>query len=95
METAKNISTLEKIFIKSGKIVAVRGWNGGNVREIDVHLPDVSFEKWDEARSIKCRISALHYTDYTPAIWDVEEKICTLYIDTSHCGQGSVWAKTR
>src|SRR5450432_2254412 len=91
----KKISTLERIFVKSGKIVAVRGWNGGNVHEIDVHLPNVNFGKWDKAQSIKCRISALHYTDYTPAIWDVEEKICTLYIDTSHDGQGSVWAKNQ
>jgi NADPH-dependent ferric siderophore reductase len=91
----KKLSTVEKIFIKSGKIIAVRGWNGGNVHEIDVHLPNVYFEKWDKAQSIKCRISALHYTDYTPALWYVEKKICTVYIDTSHNGQGSIWAKNQ
>ncbi len=68
-------------------------WNGGNIHEIDVHLPAVNFRTWDRVQSIKCRISGLHYTDYTPALWDMDEKICTLYIDTSHWGQGSIWAK--
>jgi NADPH-dependent ferric siderophore reductase len=97
METAKKkkISTVEKIFVKSGKIVAVRSWKVGNIHEINVNLPNVNFEEWDKAQSIKCRISALHYIKYTPAMWDVEEKICKLYIDTSHYGQGSVWAKNQ
>ncbi len=91
----RQISTVEKFFVKSGKVLAVRSWNGGNLHEIDIQLPNVDFEKWGKAQSIKCRISALHYTDYTPAMWDVEEKICTLYIDTSHNGQGSIWAKNQ
>jgi NADPH-dependent ferric siderophore reductase len=90
-----NISTVEKLFVKSGKITVVRKWKGNNMHEIDIHLPNVDFEKWDKAQSIKCRISALHYTDYTPAMWNFEEKICTLYIDTSHNGQGSMWAKNQ
>lgn len=95
METAQKetISTIEKLFVKSGEIMAVRVWDGGNLHEIDIHLPDVNFGKWDKVQSIKCRISVFHYTDYTPALWDVEEKICTLYIDTAHNGQGSIWAK--
>ncbi|MPR37344.1 hypothetical protein [Salmonirosea aquatica] len=88
-----SLSGLEKLFIKSGKITAIRVWNGGDLHELDIHLPDVEFEKWDKARSIKCRISALHYADYTPALWDIVAKKCTLYIDTSHRGQGSVWAR--
>lgn len=97
METAqkKKISTLEKLFLQSGKIVSVRSWNGDNIREIHLHLPNVDFEKWDMAHCIKCRISALHYTDYTPAMWNAEEKTCKLYIDTSHDGQGSGWAKSQ
>jgi len=91
----RSISTVEKMFVKSGKILAVRSWNGGNMHEIDIHLPNVDFKKWDKAQSIKCRISALHYTDYTPAMWDIEEKVCTLYIDTGHNGQGSIWAKNQ
>jgi NADPH-dependent ferric siderophore reductase len=89
----KNISTVEKFFVKTGKITAVRKWKGNNMYEIDIHLPNVDFEKWDKAQSIKCRISALHYTDYTPAMWNIKEKTCTMYIDTSHDGQGSLWAK--
>ncbi len=91
----QNISTVEKVFIKSGKISNVRSWNGGSLYEIDVHLPNVDFEKWDKAQSIKCRISALHYTDYTPSMWNIAEKVCRLYIDTSHNGQGSIWAKNQ
>jgi len=90
-----NLSAIESFFIKSGKITAVRKWKGNNMHEIDIHLPNVDFEKWNKAQSIKCRISALHYTDYTPAMWDANEKTCTLYIDTSHNGQGSIWAKNQ
>lgn len=97
METAqkRKVSIVEKLFVKPGEIMAVRVWNGCNLHEIDIHLPEVVFEKWDKAQSIKCRISALHYTDYTPAMWDNKEKICTLYIDTSHNGQGSIWARNQ
>ena len=97
MEAAqiKKISSLEKLFLKSGKIVSVRNWNGGYVYELHIHLPNADFENWDKAQCIKCRITALHYTDYTPAMWDTEKKICKLYIDTSHDGQGSVWAKSQ
>ena len=96
MQTAKKtVSIVEKLFVKSGEIKAVRAWSGGNLHEIDIHLANVDFEKWDKAQSIKCRISALHYTDYTLAMWDSREKICTLYIDTSHNGQGSTWAKNQ
>lgn len=87
------LSAVEKLFVKSGTITDVRVWRGGNLHEIDVKLPNVDFEKWDKAQSVKCRISTLHYTDYTPAMWVNEDKICTLYIDTSHNGQGSNWAK--
>jgi|GEM_PF-2051498 len=89
------VSIVEKIFVKSGEITAIRVWNGCNLYELDIHLPNVEFSKWDKAQSIKCRISALHYTDYTPAMWNNEEKSCTLYIDTSHNGQGSIWAKNQ
>lgn len=90
-----NLSTVEKLFIKTGKVLGVRSWQNGTIHEIDIHLPSVDFEKWDKAQSIKCRISALHYTDYTPSMWNFEEKSCTLYIDTSHNGQGSIWAKNQ
>ncbi|MFL9845592.1 ferredoxin reductase domain-containing protein [Flavobacterium rhizosphaerae] len=87
------VAILEKLFIKSGEIIDVRRWDGGNMYEIDVQLPKVDFGKWSKVKSIKCRVGNLHYTDYTPAIWNSEEKTCTLYIDTSHSGQGSNWAK--
>ena len=91
----RQISVLEKIFVHSGKILSVRGWDGSNIHEIEIHLPGRDFGKWQSAQSIKCRISAFHYTDYTPAIWNAEDKTCKLYVDTSHDGQGSVWAKSQ
>ena len=93
MEKKNNISTIEKIFIKTGTIVAVRCWNGGGMHELDIHLPNVHFANWDRAQSIKCRTSSLHFTDYTPATWSAAEKTCTLFIDTSHRGLGSLWAQ--
>lgn len=97
VETVRNkqISTLERIFFRSGKIISVGCWDGGNIYEISIHLPNPELENWNSAQSIKCRISALHYTDYTPARWDAEKKVCTLYIDASHNGQGSIWAKNQ
>lgn len=97
MKTANRVklSVLEKVFLKSGTIMAVRSWKGGDFYEIDIHLPNVNFGIWEQAHSIKCRISAWHYTDYTPSIWNIEKNTCTLYIDTSHFGQGSIWAKNQ
>jgi NADPH-dependent ferric siderophore reductase len=91
--TKSAISAIEKVFVKTGRIASARAWHGGNIQELHLHLPDVNFDAWEKAQSIKCRISALHYTDYTPAVWDAGEKTCTLYIDTSHGGRGSAWAK--
>lgn len=86
------LSLVEKFFIYTGEIIAVRRWNSGNMYEIEVHLPDVDFTKWDKTMSLKCRISSFHYVDYTPSRWDCETRICNLYIDTSHGGRGSNWA---
>jgi len=91
----KKLATVERLYVKSGKIIATRSWNGIDFYEIKVHLPNVTFENWEQAQSIKCRINALHYTDYTPALWDIEKKTCTLYIDASHSGQGAHWAKNQ
>lgn len=89
----KRISIFEKIITKTATIANVRPWNSGNISEVDLHLPQVDFSKWNKTPVIKCRTSAMHYTDYTPSMWDNNEHICTLYIDTSHSGKGSEWAK--
>lgn len=93
MTTPTTISAIEKVFVKTGQVLSTRAWSGGNMHELHLHLPDVDFNTWTKTQSIKCRISSLHYTDYTPAMWDAAEKTCTLYIDTSHTGKGSEWAK--
>ena len=93
--TTSGISTIEKVFVKTGRITSVRAWDGGKLHELHLHLPDVHFDEWNRTQSIKCRISSLHYSDYSPAMWDEDEKTCTLYIDTSHAGKGSVWTRAQ
>lgn len=89
----KRISVFEKILTKTATIAHVRTWNCGNICEVDIHLPNVDFSKWNKTPAIKCRTSTMHFTDYTPSMWDNDEQICTLYVDISHNGQGSKWAK--
>lgn len=89
----KRISVFEKILTKTATVVQVRTWDFGNICEAVIHLPNVDFSKWNKTPAIKCRTSAMHFTDYTPSIWDNQEHICTLYIDISHSGQGINWAK--
>jgi len=89
------LDSIDKIFFKRGKILSVRKWNSNNIHELDIYLPNVSFENWTFTQSIKCRTSTFHFTDYTPSIWDANEKTCTLYIDTSHKGLGAIWAKNQ
>lgn len=47
METERNdkLTFIEKFFINSGKIVDIHSWDGGNMHERDVHLPNVDFIK--------------------------------------------------
>lgn len=90
-----SISTIEKVFVRTGRITTVRVWDGAGLHELHLHLPNVEFDEWNKAQSIKCRISPLHYVDYTPATWDAAKKTCTLYVDTSHSGRGSEWTKNQ
>lgn len=89
----KRISVFEKMLTKTATVTHVRNWSNGNICEVDIHLPNADFTKWNKTPAIKCRTSAMHFTDYTPSMWNNEEHICTLYIDISHNGQGSQWTK--
>lgn len=86
---------MEELFVKTGEIISVRSWGGGKIWELDLYLPNVNFNKWNTAQSIKYRISPFHYIDYTLSSWDVDEKICTLYIDTTYTRQGSIWTENQ
>jgi len=90
--TQKAIALAETPFLKRGEVLAVRAWEPGSIREIDLHLPDCDMSKWTSAQHIKCKVGVLAYRDYTPSGWDAETNTCTLLIHAAHCGAGSSWA---
>lgn len=74
-------------------MLAVRTWEPGSIREIDLHMPDCDMSGWTSAQHIKCKVGSLTYRDYTPLGWDAETSTCTLLIHTGHEGAGSRWAR--
>jgi NADPH-dependent ferric siderophore reductase len=78
---------------KTATVLAVRNWEPGSIREIDLHLPDCDMSEWTSAQHIKCKVGSLTYRDYTPLGWDAETSTCTLLIHTAHEGAGSRWAR--
>ena len=62
--------------------------------EVRVHLPETKMENWNKPQHIKCKVASGRYRDYTPAVWDHITRSCSLFIDTSHDGPGSLWARS-
>src|SRR5580698_7103319 len=91
--TQKAIALAEAPFLRKGEVLAVRAWEPGSIREIDLHLPDCDMSKWTSAQHIKCKVGVLSYRDYTPSGWDAETHTCTLLIYAAHDGPGSRWAR--
>ncbi len=90
--TQKAIALAETPFLKRGEVLAVREWEPGSIREIDLHLPDCDMSRWTSAQHIKCKVGVLAYRDYTPSGWDADTHTCTLLIHAGHWGAGSSWA---
>ena len=84
---------LEQGRLVDGTVLAVRVWDSSSIIEIDLHLPDTNMDSWQDVPYIKFRIAALTYRDYTPSGWDADIRTCTVFIDVSHQGAGSVWAQ--
>jgi len=78
---------------KMATVLAIRTWEPGSIREIDLHMPDCDMSGWTSAQHVKCKVGSLTYRDYTPLGWDVETSTCTLLIHTGHEGVGSRWAR--
>lgn len=74
-------------------VVNVRAWQPATLYEVDVHLPSVDMGQWNTIKRFKCKVDSFEYRDYTPALWNAENKICTLYIEAGHNGSGSRWVK--
>ncbi len=91
--TQKAIALAETPFLRTATVLAVRAWEPGSIREIDLHLPGCDMSKWNSAQHIKCKVGVLSYRDYTPSGWDAETQTCTLLIHTAHNGIGSRWAQ--
>jgi len=84
---------MDKAFTERGYVLAIRAWKPGSMYEIDLHLPATDMSKWKTIPRIKCKVDDFDYRDYTPALWDVEKRTCTVFIETGHSGRGSSWAK--
>lgn len=85
---------IENKLLKTGRVLEVRHWEKDTIIEIDLHLPETVMDKWNDVQYIKCKVSDFTLRDYTPAGWDAETQTCTLYIDATHPGAGSLWAKS-
>ncbi|GAA4332256.1 hypothetical protein GCM10023149_38430 [Mucilaginibacter gynuensis] len=84
---------LEHKLLQSGTVLEVRQWEPSTLVEIDLHLPLVNMQQWDEVPYIKFRVDDLTFRDYTPSGWDAETNTCTIFVDAAHNGPGSNWAK--
>jgi NADPH-dependent ferric siderophore reductase len=88
----KAISLIENRMIKTGMVLQVRDWEQ-SFTEVDLYLPGAQMHLWREAQHMKCKVAPFTYRDYTPAEWDAGTSTCTLFIETSHDGPGSRWAR--
>lgn len=84
---------MDKAFTQEGFVLAVRKWQPEMMYEIDLHLPEVDMTKWKTIPRLKCKVAEYEYRDYTPATWDIEKRVCTMFIETEHNGPGSAWTK--
>ncbi len=91
--TERAIALVENPLTRTARVLAVREWQPGTIREIDLHLPDCDMSKWDVTQHIKCKVGTLAYRDYTPSGWDAETRTCTILIHVAHQGPGSNWGK--
>lgn len=89
----KAVSQLIDKLSTPSHVVAIRAWQPATLYEVDVHLPTTAMEKWTTIQRLKCKVAEFEYRDYTPATWNAEERICTLYIEAGHDGAGSRWVQ--
>ena len=87
------IGLLERATSKYGTITGIRHSAEADILEIDLHLPQADMEKWESAPYIKVKVGDMVYRDYSPTMWDSQTRTCSLIIDTSHYGPGSLWCQ--
>ena len=89
----KAVSELFDKLLTPAQVVSIRAWQPATLYEVDVHLPTTPLEKWSTIQRLKCKVAEFEYRDYTPATWNADKKVCTLYIEAGHDGAGSRWVQ--
>lgn len=89
----KAVFNLIEKTVSQGQVQDIRLWNPSIMYEIDLYLPTIDMSKWNSIQRLKCKVDEFEWRDYTPALWNAEKKVCTMYVDTDHNGAGSRWAK--
>jgi len=84
---------VDKAFTSECYVAGVKAWELSGMFEIVIHMPEIDMRKWNSIQRVKCKVAYGEYRDYTPACWDAEKRICTVFIETEHEGYGSRWAK--
>ncbi|UYQ94657.1 siderophore-interacting protein [Chitinophaga horti] len=95
MNLVKKAATtlIESAWGKTGRVLSVKSWEPATFFELEVHFPEMSMERWAVVQHLKVKVASGIYRDYTPARWDADRKICTLYVDAVHDGPGSRWVQ--
>ena len=91
--THATVGLLERRWLKTATVLAVRNWEPATIIEVDLHMPDQDMSKWQRTQHMKCKVGPLAYRDYSPTGWDAGTRTCTLLIDAGHEGQGSRWVR--
>ncbi|GAB3279000.1 hypothetical protein GCM10027347_53530 [Larkinella harenae] len=89
----KAAAGLLEMMLTPAQVTDVRAWQPATLYEVDVYLPTVNMEKWNSIKRFKCKVDAFAYRDYTPALWNANRQVCTLYIEAGHQGAGSRWVQ--
>jgi NADPH-dependent ferric siderophore reductase len=84
---------IESQLLHLGRVLEVRQWPNSELTEIDLHLPGINMQDWNQVPYIKIRVDDFSFRDYTPFGWDAETSICSILIDSKHQGLGSRWAQ--
>ncbi|GAB3894820.1 hypothetical protein GCM10028803_10380 [Larkinella knui] len=87
----KAVAGLFEKMLTPSRVLAVRAWQPATLYEVDVHVPTIPLEKWNTIKRLKCKVGELEFRDYTPALWNADKKVCTMYIEAGHQGAGSRW----
>jgi len=89
----KAVAGLLEKMLKPATVLAVREWDPAPVYEVEISYSGVLMENWTSVKRLKCKVGLLEFRDYTPACWEAEKGICTLFIEAGHQGAGSRWVR--